>query len=85
MAVATIVDGTVAQWRTEDVGWDVLHGQGTGGSHHARVVAFLRHNAVTLGVAGHMGDPMVHTLTKLGVRVVLGASGDARAAVLAAI
>ena len=65
-------------WRTENVGWDVLHDTGAAGSHHARIVTFLRENAVTLVVAGHMGEPMANTLTKLGVRVELGQAATRR-------
>jgi predicted Fe-Mo cluster-binding NifX family protein len=34
-------------------------------------------------VAHHMGDPMLQMLAAMGVQVRLGASGDARGAVLA--
>lgn len=84
VAVARIDDGVVSDWRTENVGWDVLHDEGPEGSHHARIVRFLQGNAVTLVVAGHMGEPMQNTLAKLGIRVVLGAHGDARDAVATA-
>ena len=85
VALATVSDGAIADWREIDVRWDVAHDEGTEGSHHARIVRFLRENDVEVVVAGHMGPPMQHTLAKLGVRVVVGASGDARAAVLAAV
>jgi predicted Fe-Mo cluster-binding NifX family protein len=84
VAVATVADGAVTHWREVDVGWDVAHDIGGEGAHHARIVRFLRENAVDVVVAGHMGPPMQNTLTKLGLRVVLDASGDARAAALAA-
>lgn len=84
VALATVADGAVTDWREVDVGWDVAHDMGSEGSHHARIVRFLREDAVDVVVAGHMGPPMQNTLTKLGVRVVLDASGDARAAALAA-
>jgi predicted Fe-Mo cluster-binding NifX family protein len=83
VAVVEITDGAITAWRVEQVGWDVLHDSGEG-NHHARVVRFLQENNVTLVAAQHMGDPMVNTLTKLGVHVVLGADGDARAAVVSA-
>lgn len=84
VALATVTDNAVADWHEVEVGWDVAHDQGGEGSHHARIVRFLRENAVDVVVAGHMGPPMQNTLTKLGLRVVLGSSGDARAAALAA-
>ncbi len=83
VAIAKIEAGALASWRTEDVGWDVSHEVGTPGSHHALVARFIRDHAITTVVAGHMGEPMQHMLTKLGVRVRLGAEGDARAAVSA--
>jgi predicted Fe-Mo cluster-binding NifX family protein len=83
VAVADVQDGVIISWRTEDVGWDVLHDAGEG-NHHARVVRFVRENGVTVVVAQHMGAPMQDMLAKLGIRVELGAGGDARAAVLSA-
>jgi predicted Fe-Mo cluster-binding NifX family protein len=68
-----------------EVGWNALHDAGTEGSHHARVVRFLREQAVTDVVAHHMGDAMHNTLGKLGIRVHLGAEGDARTAVTTAL
>jgi predicted Fe-Mo cluster-binding NifX family protein len=81
VALATVTDGQVTDWRVVEVGWDVSHETGTEGSHHARVVRFLRENDVTAVRAQHMGEPMQNTLRKLGVDVRLGAAGDARAAV----
>jgi len=85
VAVATVDDGAIVDWRVESVGWDALHDSGTEGSHHARITRFLTDNGVTLVVAGHMGPPMQNTLAKLNIRVVLNASGDARTAVLAEV
>ena len=81
VALATVEDGTITSWRTRIVDWDVSKEQGTEGAHHARVARFIRDNAVTTVIARHMGDDMQNMLTKLGVRVRQGASGDARAAV----
>lgn len=84
IALATVTDGAITRWDVQDVGWDVAHDEGTEGSHHARVVRFLRENAVELVVAEHMGDGMVRTLGSMHLPVVLGAAGDARGSVLAA-
>ena len=85
VAVATVADGQVTGWTEHQVGWDALHGQGSEGSHHARIVRFVRENEVNVVVAAHLGPPMHHTLTKLGCKVVLGLAGDARAAAVAAV
>jgi predicted Fe-Mo cluster-binding NifX family protein len=84
VAVASVELGEIEAWEEIDVRWDLSHDEGTEGSHHARIVRFLRERGVEVVVAGHMGPPMRSTLAKLGVRVVIGASGDARASVLAA-
>jgi predicted Fe-Mo cluster-binding NifX family protein len=84
VAIATVRDGGLVAWEEHDVRWDLAHGQGPHGSHHARVVRFLREHGVGAVAADHMGEPMVHTLGKLGVVVVLGAADDGEAAALAA-
>jgi predicted Fe-Mo cluster-binding NifX family protein len=84
VALATVADGALTDWQVHDVRWDVAHDAGGEGAHHARIVRFLRENGVQVAVSGHMGPPMQNTLAKLGVRVVLGATGDAQDAALAA-
>ncbi|WP_121251260.1 NifB/NifX family molybdenum-iron cluster-binding protein [Nocardioides ferulae] len=84
VAVATVTDGELAAWTEHEVGWDRLHDEGTEGAHHARMVRFLREHHVELLVAGYLGAGMQHTLTKLGVRLALGAQGDAQEAVVRA-
>jgi predicted Fe-Mo cluster-binding NifX family protein len=84
VAVAEVEDGVIVSWRVEPVGWDVLHDAPGEGNHHARVVRFLQDNGVAVAVAEQMGEPMQVMLSKLGIRVVLGASGDARSAILSA-
>jgi predicted Fe-Mo cluster-binding NifX family protein len=81
VALAAVDGGAIRTWTVNEVEWDRLHDEGTEGSHHARVVRFLREHDVTDVLAGHMGGGMQTTLGKLGVRVRLGAAGDARAAV----
>lgn len=84
VAIARVVDGQVVDWQEHEVGWDELHGQGAEGAHHARIVRFCREHGVQVVVTGHMGPPMQNTLAKLGARVVLGLTGDARAAAVQA-
>ncbi|MFN8196065.1 MAG: NifB/NifX family molybdenum-iron cluster-binding protein [Nocardioidaceae bacterium] len=85
VAVTEVSGGELVSWDEYDVRWDELHDAGGEGSHHARIVRFLKDHAVEAVVAGHMGPPMHHTLDKLGVAVHTGAVGDARDAVLAAV
>lgn len=84
VALATVQGAAVTDWQVQDVRWDVSHDEGGEGSHHARIVRFLREHGVEVVVTGHMGPPMANTLAKLGVRTVLGVTGDARAAAVAA-
>lgn len=84
VAVVDVIEGEIANWQEIETSWSRLHDEGTHGSHHARVVTFLRENQVEVVVANHMGDPMVRMLATMSLPVHLGAAGDARAAVLAA-
>jgi predicted Fe-Mo cluster-binding NifX family protein len=84
VAVADVVGGEIVSWQEVEVSWSRLHDEGTPGSHHARVVSFLREHDVKVVVANHIGDGMARTLDTMGLSVRLGAAGDARAAVLAA-
>ena len=84
VAVVYLVDGEVLSWRQVEVSWSRLHDEGTPGSHHARVVRFLRDQHVEAVVAHHIGDGMVRMLDTMGLPMHLGAAGDARAAVHAA-
>ena len=80
VAVATVDDGGVTDWVEHDVRWDLAHDEGTEGSHHARIVRFLRDNAVEVVVTGHMGPPMARMLGTMGIRALVDVTGDARAA-----
>ncbi|NHI19378.1 hypothetical protein H9L10_12805 [Phycicoccus endophyticus] len=84
VALASVRDGAVLTWDERDVGWDRSHDAGTHGSHHARIVRFLREHAVEAVAASHMGPPMEHTLERLGVAVLLGVDGDGEAAAVSA-
>lgn len=85
VAIVDVEDGVVADWREFAVAWDELHDVGTEGAHHARIASFLREHGVQVVVAHHIGPGMVTMLGSMGVTVHLGASGDARQAVLAAL
>lgn len=85
VALATVRARDIVDWTEHAVRWDVLHDAGTEGSHHSRVIRFLRENGVTDVVASHMGPPMVASITQLGLGLHLGATGDARQAVLGAL
>jgi predicted Fe-Mo cluster-binding NifX family protein len=85
VAVASASKGALGDWQEYEVKWDVLHDEGTEGSHHARVARFLTDHHVDLVVAEHMGEGMTRMLSTMGIRFVLGVDGDARAAVLATV
>jgi predicted Fe-Mo cluster-binding NifX family protein len=85
VAVAEIAGSEVVRWQEIDVRWDVLHEEGTEGSHHARVARFLIDQKVDQVVSGHMGPGMQQMLAKMGLTVRVGASGDARSAVVSGI
>ena len=84
VAIADVLDDQIASWQEVEVSWSRLHDEGTPGSHHARVVRFLRDHQVEAVVAHHIGDGMMRMLDSMGLPVHLGAAGDARAAVQAA-
>jgi predicted Fe-Mo cluster-binding NifX family protein len=77
VAVATVVDGEIADWQEFTVGWGTLHDEGTEGAHHARVARFLRDNQVQAVAARHVGPGMQRMLGSMAIRVVDGLGGDA--------
>jgi predicted Fe-Mo cluster-binding NifX family protein len=85
VAVANTSDATVTDWREFEVGWDVAHDEGADSAHHARVARFLLDHRVEVVVADHMGEGMARMLATMGIRTSLGAHGDARADVVAAV
>ena len=85
VAIAETAGDAVVSWQEFDVGWGTLHDAGTEGSHHARIAHLLRDHRVGTVVAHHMGAPMVHMIQQMGLTICLGATGDARKAVMAAI
>jgi len=84
MAVADVRDGALASWTEIQVGWADLRGTGTEGSHHARIVRFVREHALEVVVTSGLGEGMRTTMGKLGVAVRTDLAGDARAAALTA-
>lgn len=85
VALATVSDDQITEWREMEVGWDTAHGQGTEGSHHARIARFLREHKVEVVVANQMGLGMTRMLTTMGIPTMFGAQGDARDAVTDAV
>ncbi len=84
VALATVEGGEIRSWDEHEVAWDRLHDEGTEGSHHARIVTFLRDHQVEVVVAMGIGEGMQRVLGNMGIRPVLGVQGDARDAVLQA-
>ncbi len=84
VAVADVVAGGVRGWEQHEVGWGTAHDTGTEGAHHARIARFLRDQKVEVVAANHVGAGMQRMLDSMGVRLVTGLSGDARAAAQAA-
>ncbi len=85
LAVAEVRDGVLTRWEESDVRWDTLHETDSERAHHARVARYLKQQGVTVVVAFHMGHGMRAVLERMGVTIRLGASGDARHAVLSAL
>lgn len=85
IAVANVVDGEIENWQEIEVSWSQLHDDGTPARHHARVPRFLRENHVDVVIAYRVGEGMVRMLNTMGLPMYLEITGDARAAVLAAI
>ncbi len=84
VAVAEVRDGHVASWTELEVGWGDLHGTGPEGTHHARIVRFMREHAVECVVTSGLGEGMRTTMGKLGVVVRTELRGEAQAAAIMA-
>jgi predicted Fe-Mo cluster-binding NifX family protein len=83
IVIAEILDGEIKSWQEIEVSWSTLHDEGTDGSHHARVVKFLKDQNIESIVANHMGDGMTRMLETMKISVHLGAAGDSRTAIKA--
>lgn len=76
----------ICGWRVHRVDWDDSYAHSSRASHHNRVLRFLADQEVEMVVAGpRLGLPMARTLASAGIHAVLGATGDARQAALAAV
>ena len=85
IGVAALEGGAVTDWHIHEVAWDVSHDEGTHGSHHARIVRFLKENAITAVVVDHMGPGMVQVMQTMGIPLLPATPGDAQASVVAAV
>jgi predicted Fe-Mo cluster-binding NifX family protein len=85
IGVATVEDGAVTAWQVHEVAWDVSHDEGTHGSHHARIVRFLKEHDIAAVVVDHMGPGMVQVMQTMKIPVLPASPGDAQASVLAAV
>ncbi|MSS45661.1 dinitrogenase iron-molybdenum cofactor [Cutibacterium sp. WCA-380-WT-3A] len=86
VAVAQVDSNShITAWQTFHVEWDRLHDEGTEGSHHARIVRFLREHDVVACVATHVGMGMQRTLAAMKIPVLPATSPDARESVEAAV
>ncbi|MGB7963573.1 MAG: NifB/NifX family molybdenum-iron cluster-binding protein [Propionicimonas sp.] len=85
IAVAEVNADEVTAWQIHEVGWDESHDEGSHGSHHARIVRFLKDHAVAAVVVDHMGPGMVQVMNTMGIPLLPATAGDAQASVLAAL
>lgn len=84
VVIARIEAGEILGWEVHQTDWDRLHDEGTHGSHHARIVGFLRDHKVEAVVLNHAGPPMMNTMSRMGLAITTDAHGPAREAVLRA-
>lgn len=85
VAIVRTTAQEITGWEEIEVGWSTLHDTGGEGAHHARVARLLIDYGVEAVVADHMGGGMLHMLGRMGISLHLGAAGDARKAVVAAL
>ncbi len=84
LAFADVDNGEIKSWEEQEVNWGQLHEISTEARHHANVARLMRDHLVEAVVADHMGPGMLAMLERMKIRVHLGASGDARKAVVLA-
>jgi predicted Fe-Mo cluster-binding NifX family protein len=85
VAVAEVADGAITSWQVHEVSWDVLHDEGSHGSHHARVMTFLNDEQIEAVVSAEMGAGMARMLHSAKLPILPSRPGDAQAALLAAV
>ncbi len=85
IGVADVADGAVRSWQVHEVAWDSSHDEGTHGSHHARIVRFLKDQGIEAVVVDHMGPGMVQVMQTMRIPVLPARPGDAQASILAAV
>lgn len=85
IAVADVADGKIVDWQVHEVSWDELHDSSSHGSHHARVVTFLKENGIQAIVVDHVGEGMQRMLATMGIPLLPASAGDAKQSVLAAV
>lgn len=85
IAVADVADGAVTDWQVHEVAWDDLHDAGTPGSHHARIVTFLKEQQIQAIVVDHVGEGMQRMLATMSIPMLPASPGDAKQSVLAAV
>lgn len=89
IGVAEVVPGTdgpqVTGWQVHEVGWDESHDAGTHGSHHVRIVRFLKEQGIQAVVVDHMGEGMQRVMHTMGIPLLPASPGDARTSIVAAI
>jgi len=84
VAVAEVTD-TITSWDVHEVSWDDLHDSGTHGSHHARVVSFLKDHGIQAIVVDHVGEGMARMLDTMNIPLLPASAGDAKESVLHAV
>ena len=85
IAVAEFSADALTGWEVYEVAWDESHDSGTHGSHHARIVRFLKDERIDAVVVDHMGEGMVRVMNTMGIPILTATPGDARASILAAV
>lgn len=85
IGIAELQDGEISAWQLHEVGWDISHDAGTHGSHHARIVRFLKEHGVQAVMVDHMGQGMQQVMAKLGIPLLPATPGDAQASIRAAV
>lgn len=75
----------LTSFTVHEVRWDELHDEGTEGSHHARIVRFLKEQGIEAVVVDHMGPGMQRVMHTMGIPLLPASPGDAQASIVAAV